>query len=101
MAEDAKKEVSLLKEARDVLRTLPPSARREALAHRIDRLQEAYDIIKVSCTRSAIRHMIGSATVLCVALDAVSTPPPNPPKADAVRETRHDEAVAPDRMIAY
>jgi hypothetical protein len=100
MAEKTKKEVSLLLEARDLLKVTPSGARRDFLRQATDQLQECYDLIKVSCTRTALRNLIGSATVLCVCIDKLTAPPDNPPKSDAARETRYDEAVAPDRMTA-
>lgn len=95
---EAQKEISLLKEARDLLKVARPGMRKDFLRQATDHLQECYDLIKITCTRTALRDLIGSATVVMVCIKEISTPTDNPPKADAVRETRYDEAVAPDRM---
>lgn len=104
MAEETKKEVSLLLEARNLLKVAPKGPRADILRNAVDQFQECYDLIKVSCTRGALRDLVGSATVLCVCISAISTPPANPPRAGSgeleASRPRHDEAVAPDRMKA-
>lgn len=100
MAEETKKEISLLLEARNLLKVAPKGPRADILRNAIDRFAEANDLFKISCTRTAIRDLIGSATVLCVCISAISTPPINPPLSGAGDARRYDEAVAPDRMKA-
>ncbi len=95
MAEEApQKEVSLLKEAREVLRRIPAAdARRTVLAAHIDRLSEAYDLIKTSCARSALRDLVSSATLVMLALGVIATPPDNPPKSGSTEATRFADPV--------
>lgn len=92
-------EMSLLKEARELLRAIPPSTKKEILRAATDRFAEANDLFKTSCTRSALRDLIGSATVLCVAISAITTPTDNPPKSDAAREDASEGAVAPKSAV--
>lgn len=104
MAEEIKKEVSLLLEARNLLKVAQKGARTDFLRQAVDRFAEANDLFKISCTRTALRAVVGSATLLMIAIDAMTTPPVNPPRAGSgeleASRPRHDEAVAPDRMKA-
>lgn len=82
----APKEISLLLEARTLLRTAPKSDALEALRYAIEEFQERYDLIKVSCTRTALRDLVGSATVMLTLMSKVSAPPPNSPTAGGLKE---------------
>lgn len=80
------KEISLLKEARETLRLMPSGPARNAFYREVEQLAEAYDKIKISCTRSALREMIAYSTLVMISISRITTPSPNPPKADAARE---------------
>lgn len=75
------KETSLLKQARELLRTTPKSQRTETLANAIERFNECWDLIKISCTRSATIEFVGATTHLIMAIDIVGAPAPTPPRA--------------------
>jgi hypothetical protein len=77
------KEVSILKEARELYRLRPKSAATEYLRSRADEMQEAYDLLKVSCTRTATRHFIACATLTLVAIGLIVDATPEPPLSGA------------------
>lgn len=70
---------SLLKEARDLVRSQPLSYKTKVLRERADRLQECYDLIKISLTRGALQNFISSATLVILSINDITANTPNPP----------------------
>lgn len=76
------KEVSILKEAREVYRLHPKSALTEYLKKAADETDEAYGLLKVSPTRTHIKNFIGLSTCLLIAINLVTAPKDPTPRAD-------------------
>lgn len=70
---------SLLKEARDIVRAQPKSYKTKVLGERADRLQECYDLIKISLTRGALSDFVASATLVLISINDLSANTPNTP----------------------
>lgn len=78
-------EISILKEAREIYRTQPKTKLTEYLRAAADEFQEAYDIVKVSPTRTAIKNFIGLATVTLVTIAAITGASPEPPQSGSMK----------------
>jgi hypothetical protein len=77
------KEVSIIKEAREVYRLHPKTPLTEYLKRAADEMDEAYGLLKVTPTRSHIRNFIGLSTAVMVALNLVNAPKDPTPSAGA------------------
>jgi hypothetical protein len=77
------KEISIIKEAREIYRTQPKTALTEYLKKAADELDGVYGLVKVSPTRSHIKAFIGMTTVVLVAIAAVTGASPEPPQQGA------------------
>lgn len=90
---EVKRELSLLREARDLLKVARPGMRTDFLREALVRFEEANDIFKTSCTRSAMRNLVGSATLLIRAVDAMTIEGDNPPRSGAGETPRVEQAL--------
>ena len=70
-------EVNILFEAREIVRTQPMNLRVAHLKKVADDLHEAYDVLKVSCSRAAATNFIAqfNRTLLAIEMIHESTPP--------------------------
>ena len=70
-------QISLLLEAREIIRTQPMSLYVGHLRTCADQLHEAYDILKISCTRDAATNFIATFNRTLLAIERVHghTPP--------------------------
>ena len=70
-------EVSLLWEAREIVRTQPMNIFVGHLRSCADQLHEAYDILKISCTREAATNFVAAFSRTMLAMEKVKgrTPP--------------------------
>lgn len=94
------KEISLLLEARDLLKVARPGSRTDFLRKALERFTEANDIFKIACTRSAMRELVASATLLMIAIDAITINGDNPPKSSAGEAPRVEREVDKRRARA-
>lgn len=71
------REMSVLLEAREIVRTQPMNIYVGHLRSCADQLHEAYDILKISCTRTAATQFIAAFNRTLLAMEKVKgrTPP--------------------------
>lgn len=92
----AAEEMSILKEAREIVRTRPMDLRVGNLRTCADALQEAYDVLKVSLTRDTATNFIGQITRTLVAIERVHEfSPPTPTGGRMPVEKEREQVGAP------
>lgn len=89
------REMSLLLEAREIVRAQPPSLYVAHLKKVADDLHEAYDVLKVSCTRDAATNFIAQFNRTLLAIDKVHEH--NPPAPNGGRMPAPSAKQANDR----
>lgn len=72
-------EISILKEAREIVRTRPMDLRVGHLKSCADELHEAYDVLRVSCTRTSAMEFTAMFTRTVLAIEQVHASAPLPP----------------------
>lgn len=72
-------EISVLKEAREIVRSQPMDLYIGHLRSCADALHESYDLLKISCTRSAVREFIAAFTRTILAIEKVHEHTPTTP----------------------
>jgi hypothetical protein len=82
-------EISILKEAREIYRTQPKSKLTEYLKQAADECDEAYGLLKVTPTREHIKNFIGLATLVLVAIAAITGASPEPPQKGTLEAPRN------------
>lgn len=77
--------MSLIKEARDIASHIPVADLAGAHLRKVaDDLQEAYDILKISCTREAVTNFVAQFTRTMVAIERVHENNPPAPNGGAM-----------------
>lgn len=78
-------EISLIKEAREIVRTQPPSKKVEHLRSWADALDEAWREVTLSPSRGNIVRMCQCSTKVICAINAITASTPLPPLAGGIR----------------
>jgi uncharacterized protein (UPF0276 family) len=85
--------MSVLKEAREIVRSQPMSIYVGHLKACADKLGEAYDILKVSCTREAATNFIAAFNRTLLAIERVQAHTPPTPTGGRVPVPREEKAL--------
>lgn len=85
-------EMSLIKEAAEIVRCQPRSPAVDRLKRCNDTLRDAWLLVRESPTRNAIRYFNTWAGHVCRAIDDVHAAQPTPPQGGAIRLDRHQLA---------
>jgi hypothetical protein len=80
--------MSVLFEAREIVRTQPPSLPVAHLRSCADELHEAYDLLKVSLTREAAARFTAAVTRALLAIDQVKGSEPPAPQGGALKKPK-------------
>lgn len=91
------REMSVLWEAREIVRTHPMNIYVGHLRTCADQLHEAYDILKVSCTRTAAKEFVAAYTRTVLAIERVHGRTPPTPQGGKL--SKHDADVALAREV--
>jgi hypothetical protein len=73
-------DLSVLKEAREIIRTQPMSLAVGHLRQCADELYEAYDVLKITCTRNAVTRFVASFNRTLLAIEMVQGNEPPAPR---------------------
>ena len=77
-------DLSILREAREIVRAQPVSEFTAHLRNCADELQEAYDIVKVSLTRDATKNFLARVSRCLIAIENVHGHTPAGPEGGAM-----------------
>lgn len=77
---------NLLLEAREIVRTQPPSLQREHLRVVADALDTAYKAVQKEITRSTVKNFVAQVTRTLLAIENIHASSPPSPPAGAARE---------------
>lgn len=75
------RKMNFFKEAREIIRTQPPSVKVNILRERVDECQEAYDLFVVEKTSESLARLSGRWARVKIAIDAITGAEPTPPSA--------------------
>lgn len=89
------KELSVLMEAREIVRVQPMTITVGHLRTCADELHEAYDVLKISCTRGAATRFVAAFNRTILAIEKVHASEPTPPQGGAMP---HPRAAANDAV---
>lgn len=95
--------MTLLKEAREIVRTQPLTPKVAALRSAADDLQEAYDILKVKLDRVTLAPFVAAATRVLLAIERVHAgDDPGPKSGTGTSGGSHEsDALDPvDKLLA-
>lgn len=84
--------MNLLLEAREIVRTQPPSTAVMHLHAVADEFDTAYRRLRLRCDRENIIEFVAQSTRLCRAIDAIHASTSPPPKSGAAREPQEQVA---------
>jgi hypothetical protein len=73
--------VNVFKEAREIIRTQPASAKIDILRERTDELREAYDLFVAEKTTTSLTLLTARWVRVKLAIDAITGAEPTPPSA--------------------
>lgn len=87
--------LNLLKEAREIVRCQPMSIPVGHLKTCADQLGEAYDLLKISCTREYTRNFVAAYTRTLIAIERVQAHTPPTPTGGrlSLPQQREEKAV--------
>jgi hypothetical protein len=80
------KSMSILFEAREIVRTQPMNIYVRHLRSCADQLHEAYDILKISCTKEAATNFIAAFNRTLLAMERVQGKTPPSPNGGRMKE---------------
>ncbi len=91
-------EMSVLLEAREIIKAQPMSIFVGHLRSCADQLHEAYDILKVSCTRTAAQNFTAAFARTLLAIEKVKGHTPPTPRGGQMRVEQDKVALAKEVM---
>lgn len=91
-------DTSILLEAREIVRVWSPSLRIGHLRKAADDLQNAYEALKLSCTRETATQFVAAFNRTALAIDRVHEHEPSPPSGARARLPETGESRTPGAL---